>query len=173
MKKVLKFIFGLFSFVYLIVAVFSIICLLKRNDFGYPQFNNKTLIVIDEADGYYEKGDLVILAKPENKDVNINDAVFFYDTEFKKNTLDVGTITEKEVINEKEMTYHVNGTSFSSEYLVGKVSGSVRYPVVGKILSVLTSKWGFFFIIIMPFFILFMVELFAIYTEFKYGNKKN
>ncbi len=173
MKKVLKFIFGLFSFVYLIVAVFSIVCLLKRNDYGYPQFNTKTLIVIDEADGYYEKGDLVILSKPSNDEVNVNDAVFFYETEFKKNTIGIGTVTEKEIVNEKEVTYHVTGTSFSSEFLIGKVSGSVRYPFVGKLLSVLTSKWGFFFIIIIPFFILFMIELFAIYTEIKYGNKKN
>ena len=172
MKKVLKFILSIFSFLYLIVAVFAVVCLLKRNDFGYPQFNNKTLIVIDETDGYYEKGDLVILAKPDNKDVNTNDAVFFYETEFKKNTVGIGTITEKEIINENEVTYHVAGTSFSSDYLIGKVSGSVKYPFIGKILSVLTSKWGFFFVVIIPFFILFMIELFAIYTELKYGSKK-
>ena len=43
---------------------------------------------------------------------------------------------------------------------------------VGKILGILTSKWGFFFIIIIPFFIIFMVELFAIYSELRYGSKK-
>lgn len=172
MKKVLKFIFGVFSCIYLVCAVFSIICLLKRNEFGYPQFNTKTLIVIEESDNYYKKGDLVIITKPNNNDVQINDAVFFYDTEFKKNTLNMATVNSKDVINEKETTYHVNGKSFSSEYLVGKVSGSVKYPFIGKILNLLTSKWGFFFIIIIPFFIMFMVEIFAIYTEIKYGSKK-
>ena len=172
MKKVLKFIFGFLSCIYLVFAVFAIICLLKRNEFGYPQFNTKTLIVIDEDDNYYKKGDLVVLNKPNNNDVKVNDAVFFYETEFKKNTLNIATITGMDVVNEKETTFHVNGTSFSSEFLVGKVSGSVKYSFIGSVLSLLTSKWGFFFIIILPFFILFMIELFAIYTELKYGSKK-
>ncbi len=173
MKKVLKFIFSFVGFIYLVLAVFSIICLLKKNDYGYPQFNNKTLVVIEEdSNNYYKKGDLVVLVKPENKEVNINDAVFFYDTEFKKNTLNVGNVTSKDIINEDEVTYHVSGTSFSSDYLVGKVSGSVKYPFIGTILNLLISKWGFFFIIIIPFFIMFMIELFAIYTELKYGSKK-
>ncbi len=172
MKKVFKLIFSFISCIYLICAVFAIVCLLKKNEFGYPQFNSKTLIVIEEDDNYYKKGDLVVLNKPSNSDVQINDAVFFYETEFKKNTLNIGTITGRDVINEKETTFHVNGTSFSSEFLVGKVSGSVKYPIIGSVLSLLTSKWGFFFIIIIPFFILFMIELFAIYTEIKYGSKK-
>lgn len=174
MKKILKFVFSFIGFIYLVLAVFAIVCLLKKNDFGYPQFNTKTLIVIDEnsSDSYYKKGDLVILNKPDNKDVGINDAVFFYDTEFKKNTLNVGNVTSKDIINENEVTYHVSGTSFSSDYLVGKVSDCIRYPFIGTILNILISKWGFFFVIIIPFFIMFMMELFAIYAELKYGSKK-
>ena len=172
MKKIVKYVFGFVSFIYLLFAVFAIVCLLKKNDFGYPQFNSKTLVVMDENDGNYNKGDLVILNKPSNDDVLVNDMVFFYKTEFKQNTLNVGTVIGKEVVNDKETTFSVNGTKFSSEFLVGKVADSIRYPKIGSVLSFLTSKWGFFFVIIIPFFVLFMIELFAIYTELKYGNKK-
>ena len=173
MKKVLKIVFGFVCFIYLVCAVFAIICLLKKNQFGHPQFNDKTLVVFDEDNEYYKNGDLVVLRKSKNNDVKVNDVVFFYDTEFKRNTLNVGTIIDKEIINENETTFQVKGHKFSSEFLVGKVDDSTRYSGVGKILGILTSKWGFFFIIIIPFFIIFMFELFAIYYELRYGTKKS
>ena len=175
MKKVMKIIMSFVGFVYFIVAIFAIICLLKKNDYGYPQFGKKVLFSVEEAmpEVKLNEGDLVILTKPNNSDVEIGDAVFFYDTEFSKNTLNLGNITAREVINEDETTFTVPGKSFSSEFLVGKVDGAAKYGTVGKILNVLLSRWGFFLIIILPFFIMFMIEIFAIYTELKYGNKKN
>lgn len=175
MKKVLKVIFGFIGFVYFVVAIFAIICLLKKNDYGYPQFGDNVLFAVEETipEAHYEKGDLVVLTKPNNDDVKINDVVFFYDTEFAKNTLNVGSIVNREIINEKETTFSVHGKSFSSEYLVGKAADSKRYKTVGGILNVLLSRWGFFLTIIVPFFVMFMIEIFAIYTELKYGNKKN
>ena len=175
MKKGLKIVLGFVGFIYFVIAVFAIVCLLKKNDFGYPQFGSKTLFVIEEdsKDTGFKKGDLVILVKPKNDEVKVNDGVFFYDTEFKKNTINYGIVNNREVINEEEVTYTVANKSFSSEFLVGKKDGSTKYATIGSILNVLLSKWGFFLIIIVPFFILFMIELFAIYTEVKYGKKKN
>ena len=56
-------VFGFIGFIYLVIAVFGIACLLKKNDFGYPQFGNKTLLVIDEdnKETGLKKGDLLIL----------------------------------------------------------------------------------------------------------------
>jgi len=175
MKKGIKIVFGIIGVVYLIVAICGIACLLKKNEFGYPQFGNKTLLVIEEdnKETGLKKGDLLVLVKPNNDDVKINDGVFFYDTEYKKNTINYGNVTDREVINEKETTFSVATKKFSSEYLVGKLNDSKKYGTIGSILNVLISKWGFFLIIIVPFFIIFMIELFAIYTEVKYGKKKN
>ena len=121
----------------------------------------------------FKKGDLLVLEKPKNEDVKVHEAVFFYDTEFKKNTINVGNVVKKEIINEDETTYFVGTKGFSSEYLVGKANDTVRYPTIGSILNVLLSKWGFFLIIIVPFFIMFMILLFEIYTEIRFGKKKN
>ena len=175
MKKVLRIIFGFIGFVYFVVAVCAIACLLKKNEFGYPQFGSKTLFVIEEdsKDTNFKKGDLIVLTKPKNDDVKINDGVFFYDTEYKKNTINYGNIINREVINEKEVTFSVANKSFSSEYLVGKIDDGVKYSGIGSILNVLLSKWGFFLIIIVPFFIMFVIELFAMYIELRYGKKKN
>ena len=73
----------------------------------------------------------------------------------------------------KETTFSIPGKSFSSQYLVGRASDGVKYAKVGSVLNVLLSRWGFFVIIIVPFFVMFMIELFAIYTEIKYGKKNN
>lgn len=173
MKKVLRIIFGIIGVVYFLIAMFAIICLIKKNEFGYPQFGKKVLFTIEEETGYYQKGDLVVLTKPENKEVMMNDAVFFYDTEFSKNTLDLGNITNIEVINEDETTFTASGKTFSSEFLAGRVVDATRYKGIGSLFDLLLSKWGFFLIIIVPFFVMFMIELFAIYTELKYGIKKN
>ncbi len=172
MKKIMKGIFGFIGVVYFIVAIFAIICLFKKNEFGYPQFGNKVLFSIEEDAGtFYKKGDLVVLTKPDNSEVKMNDAVFFYDTEFSRNTLDLGNITNIEVVNEKESTFTVGGKSFSSEFLAGRVVDSTRYKTIGGLFNIVMSKWGFFLIIIVPFFIMFMIEIFAIYTELRYGSK--
>ena len=175
MKKALKIIFGVIGVIYVVAAVFAIVCLLKKNEFGYPQFGNKTLFVVEEdsKDTGYKKGDLIILVKPNNDDVKETDGVFFYDTDYRRNTINYGNITGREVINEKETTFTIGNKSFSSEFLVGKANDSKKYSTVGSILNVLLSKWGFFLIIIVPFFIMFMIEIFAIYTELRYGKKKN
>ena len=175
MKKGLKIVLGVVGVIYLAIAIVAIVCLLKKNSFGYPQFGDNTLFVVEEdSKGTdFKKGDLVILTKPKNEDVKLEDKVFFYDTEFKKNTINFGKVNNREVINESEVTFTVAGKSFSSEYLVGKLDGSKKYSTIGSILNLLISKWGFFLIIIVPFFIIFMIELFAIYTEIKYGKKKN
>ncbi len=175
MKKILKFLFSFVGFIYFVIAIFAIICLLKKNDYGYPQFGSKVLFVVEEdiQETNYKKGDLVLLSKPNNSDVHLNDAVFFYDTEFSKNTLNLGNITNLEIINENETTFSVPGRSFSSEFLVGRAADSLRYESIGGLLNVLLSRWGFFVIIIVPFFVMFMIEIFAIYTEIKYGSKKN
>ena len=175
MKKVLKLLFSILGVIYFIVAIIAIICLFKKNDYGYPQFGNKVLFAPEEdiQEIGYKKGDLVILSKPNNDDVKVNDTVFFYDTEFNKNTLNLGTISAREVINENETTFTVPGKSFSAEFLAGRVADAKKYKTIGGILDVLLSRWGFFLIIIVPFFVMFMIEIFAIYTEIKYGSKKN
>jgi hypothetical protein len=175
MKKVMKILFSIIGVVYFLIAIFAIVCLLQKNDYGYPQFGKKVLFSVEEEipGSNYEKGDLVIISKPKNEDVKINDAVFFYDTEFSKNTLNLGNITSREVINDEETTFTVPGKSFSSEFLAGRVNDAAKYKTIGGILNVLLSRWGFFLIIIVPFFVMFMIEIFAIYTELKYGNKKN
>ena len=175
MKKVLRIIFSVIGFLYCAIAIFAILCLLNKNEYGYPQFGNKTYFVVleDDKDLDYKKGDLIVLVKPKNNDVKEKEAVFFYDVQFKKNTINIGVVDKIEVINDKETTYHVGEKSFSSDYLVGTVNNSSRYGKIGGALDLILSKWGFFFSIIVPFFIMFLIVLFKIYIEIKFGMKND
>ena len=61
-----------------------------------------------------------------------------------------------------------NGDTYSSEFIIG--SGEKIYPNLGKYLSIVESKWGFLFIILVPNFFLFVYQLYSLIVEVKYGK---
>ena len=61
-----------------------------------------------------------------------------------------------------------NGDTFSSEFIIG--TGTKVYDNIGLYLSVVESKWGFLFIILIPNFFLFVYQLYSLIVEIKYGE---
>ena len=57
------------------------------------------------------------------------------------------------------------------DFVVGKKDKV--YKNVGKYLSVIESKWGFLFIILVPCFFIFIYEIYALIVEIKYGADKD
>lgn len=173
MMKVIGSIFKTILFAYLVICAFATFCLLKTNDDGVVEFGNTSLVVMEnDVLEYYKKGDLVIAKYPDLNSVNKGDPVLFYDTAFNKNTVTLANITDNKYINEKEHTFSYKNDenedkAFSSEYLIGKVNGSNKIAFVGSVLKTMTSKWGFLFLVILPFFIVFMYEAYVIVKEFK------
>ena len=49
-------------------------------------------------------------------------------------------------------------------------TGSKVIPNIGKILSVIESKWGFLFIILVPNFFIFIYQLYALIVRIKYDK---
>lgn len=170
MKKVLKSIFSFIGIIYMIVAVFAIVCLLNFNEYGLTELGNKTLIVVsdNEMEPNFYNGDLIVVNKTANQDVKVNDMIFFYEISFGETYVNLANVIDKYDVNEKETTYTVKDNySFSSEYLIGKVSNSKKYRYIGVVLRVLTSKWGFLFLIILPCLLAFLYEIYAICFEAK------
>lgn len=175
MKKVLKGLFSFFGLVYLVLAIFIIICLLNTNELGTIELGNNTLIIIDndEVSSSYKKNDLIVVPKVSNKDVNENDMIFFYEEHYGEVTVNLANVVSKYDVNEKETTFTVKDNySFSGSKLIGRVNDSVKYTFVGGLISTLTSKWGFLFLIILPFFLIFLYELYAILREIKQALKE-
>lgn len=157
--------------IYAIIAIFVTICLLSFNEYKVSEFGNISFILIDsnETEPDFNKGDLVI----PNKDdvINVGDKVFFYNTYAETMEVTLGEITNAERIVGDEITYTINGDiQLSSEYVIGSAETAERIPVVGSILSVLESKWGFLFLIVFPSLIAFIYEIYVVVSEIR-GKK--
>lgn len=170
MKKVLKAFMMIFGVIYAGIAVILTVCLLNYNDYNITVLGDKSLIIVrnDDLKPDFNKGDLVVVKKNNNDDIKVGDKIFFYDTYKNQISVNFGNIIDKEIVNEDEVTYTMDGNyALSSEYVIGKASTSGRYEGIGTILSVLESRFGFLFIIIFPILILFIYEIYAVVIEVK------
>ncbi len=170
MKKFLK-VFGIILLViYAGVAITLTSFLLKYNDYNITEINGNSFVIVRDEDlkPDFNKGDLVVVKKNDNNDIKPGDKIFFYEIEKDNVTVNLGNVVNKEVVNDKETTFIMDGEyPISSEYVIGKASTSKSYSNLGSILSVLESRYGFLFIIIFPILILFIYEIYAAIKEFK------
>ncbi len=171
--KVIGNIFKTILFAYLVICAFATFCLLKTNDKGVVEIGDTSLVVMEnDVLNYYKKGDLVIVKYPDLNSIGNGEPVLFYDTSFNKNTVTLAKVTDNKYVNEKEHTFSYKNESnedkaFSSEYLIGNVNGSSKMGFVGSVLKTMTSRWGFLFLVILPFLIVFLYEVYVIVKEFK------
>ncbi len=178
MMKIIGSIFKTFLFAYLVICAFATFCLLKTNDKGVVEIGDTSLVVMEnDVLNYYKKGDLVIVKYPPLNSVSKGEAVLFYDTAFNKNTVTLATITDNKYINEKEHTFSYKNENnedkaFSSEYLIGKVNGSNKMGFIGSVLKTMTSRWGFLILVILPFLVVFLYEIYIIVREVKKALKE-
>ncbi len=169
-KKVLKWIFAIIFFSFVIVMT---ILLLYFNDYGVTVFGDKSLIVMKEevSSDKYKKGDLVIVQKEKLEDIKAGDEVFAYKLlEGGSVTVEFGTVGNVIVGNSSKDSYVTfeNGDTYSEQYVIGQ--SSKVYNDVGTYLGVLESRWGFLFIILVPCFLIFISQLYSLIIEIKYGE---
>ena len=167
MKKVLKIGGIILLVVYAAMAITLTLFLLKYNDYNITEINGNSFVIVrdDDLKPDFNKGDLVVVKKNDNKDIKIGDKIFFYEIENEKVTVN---FINKEVVNDKETTFVMDGEyPISSEYVIGKASTSKSYAKLGSVLNVLESRYGFLFIIIFPILIIFIYEIYAAIKEFK------
>lgn len=180
-KRVVLTILGVIFFLF---ALLMTIILLNRNDYGVTEFGSNSLIIIDSeladfgvtdeensdeelTDGKYNEGDLLIVKNLRLDRIKVGDEIFAYSVDDKNVAhVNVGIVGEI-YLDEKAIAYE-NGSGFSSEFIIGKTSKI--YPKYGTVLSIFQSKWGFLFLILIPCFLIFIYELYALIVEIKYGE---
>ena len=62
-----------------------------------------------------------------------------------------------------------NGETYSVKYLIGRPTKV--YNDIGTVLGIIESQWGFLFIVLVPCFLIFIYELYALIVEIKYGDE--
>lgn len=170
MRRILtNLIFG----IYVVIAVFATICLLSFNQFRITEFGNCSLVIIDndELSPQYNKGDLVIVDKSNR--IITGEKVFFYDTYDQEVHVSVGEVLGIEKVTNSESTYTLEGErKISSQYVLGSADDTTKIAFIGTVLSVLESRWGFLFLIVLPALIAFLYQITVVVSEIK-GTKEN
>ena len=163
----------LVSIVLLVFFAFTVtmtILLLNYNKFGITQFDDTSLLIIKKGftSETYQKNSLVIVESKEIKDYQIGEEVFVYHLDGHGGVnIELGVVGQ--VFEEDDAITFSNGNTYSSEFIIG--SGEKIYPNIGKYLSIVESKWGFLFIILVPNFFLFVYQLYSLIVEIKYGKE--
>lgn len=171
MKKLIG---NVFVIIYVIIAVFVTVCLLSYNQYKVTEFGKSSLIIIEDnnLEPEFNNGDLVIINQKDR--IKVGENAFFYNTYSKEMEVTLGKIIAEEKISETEKTYTLEGEMpISSEYIIGPASTASKIPVVGGILGILESKWGFLFIIVFPSLLAFVYELGVVLSELVKSKKEN
>ncbi len=176
MKKVGSILLSILVWIWFIIAVFVTICLLSYNDFKVTTFGKYSLIIMDsdEMEPEFKEGDLLIVKRNADNKINVGDEVFYYNTSKDSNvTIFTDKVQDKEAVTKTETTYTLNNSSVSGDYVIGTTSSTTAYHGLGTILGVLTSKWGFMFLVILPTLFAVIYEIMMIIDLVKNGEEED
>lgn len=176
MKKVLEgiknFIIFVIGVVYFAFALFMTVLLLNYNRFNITQFGNYSWVMINEniSNEEFARGDLVIVKSIKFEDMKEGEYLFTYRIDNRRiPSIRVGRIGTV-YAEEKAVTFE-NGETYSEEFIAGVPYE--KHAKIGGILSIIESKWGFLFIVLVPCFLIFIYEVYSLIIEIKYGAMKD
>ena len=145
------------------------VLLLNFNKFGVTQFDETSLLIIKKSfsSETYKRGSLVFVESKNIGDYKEGEEVFVYHLDGHGGVnIQLGIVGQ--VFPDDDAITFTNGGTYSSEFIMG--SGTKIYPNLGRFLSIIESKWGFLFIILVPNFFLFVDQLYSLIVEIKYGK---
>lgn len=168
LKIIKSIIMGVLLFVYFSFVIVMTVLLLNFNDYGVTEFGSTSLIIINDeiSNENYKKGDLVVTEKKKINKLTVGEEIFTYKVDSKGNvSIDLGKIGN--LYPEEEALSFENGSTYSMEFVAG--SPKEVHEKIGTYLSVIESKWGFLFIVLVPSFLIFVYEVYSLIVEIKYG----
>lgn len=173
MKKVLV---TILIVLYAIFAISVTILLLSYNEYNCSVIGDNTLYIVkDESlEPRYQKGDLLIIKKSIDKNINIDDELIMYQViTSEEYQLVTGKLTRK-TQQGRNITYTLEEQgNFDSSYLVGRTKDVKVIHNLGTFLSIFESKWGYLFSVVIVSLLLFLQELFDLFVEIRYGIQES
>lgn len=169
LKAIKNIIIGIVGAAFLIFTLFISILLLNYNEYGVTQFGDTSVIIIrDEiSSNNYKKGDLVLVKAKKPQEIKVGDEMFAYYIDYNnKPLIDLGIVGT--VAEDGTGFAFENGSAYSMKFSIGEATKV--FHKVGTYLSIIQSKWGFLFMILVPCFLIFVYGIYALIVEIKYGN---
>ena len=158
--------------VVIIVYVLGITSLiLFRNEFGYTQFGDKTLITVDRdmvgdiPDS--KNGDLYVVTN--NHEYKIGDKIYYYIVLNDKYAVRYGEVAKTRGTGSNTL-YFVKYNDETSSVTSSKVIGDSvkKYNGYGKTISFLQGKMAFLFLVLLPIMIVFIYQIYELINIVKY-----
>lgn len=170
MKGKIRWLFRIIEFIIIFYAIALTAFLLCKNKFGYTQFGDYTLIPIQlmqerNIDGV-KKGELLVVQN--SNDIEEGDKIYYYMVYHESYIIKSGVVTS---IKNDDYSYLYTVDEKDPTTIVGtKVLGkySTTYPKWGTILSILSSRLGFLFLVLLPILIVFIYQVYEFVMIIRY-----
>ena len=178
LKVIKSIVTSILGFVFFVFALSMTVLLLSYNDYGLSEFGNKTLILMtdDIYSENYKKGDLVVVEKRGfsrnggyTDVIEQGDEIFAIRVDAYGNAyVEVGVVGK--IYEDEQAIAFENGSTFALKFVLGEAVDT--YPNIGGFLSIIESKWGFLFLVLVPCFLIFIYEIYSLIIEIKYGKEE-
>lgn len=178
MKKVGRFIANTLIVVYAIIAITVTILLLSYNDYQISVIGDYTFVIMkdDELEKHgYPEGALVLVKETKAKNINEGDHIFLYRTiSTSQFEIKYAQVILKDTSGGEYATqYILDGNAIvDHEDVIGTTKDIKVIPHLGTILSILQSRYGYLFLIVVVSFIAFLYEIYELIMEIKYGERE-
>ena len=141
------------------MAIYVTANILAYDEYHLTEWGGNVYINLDKNLGSYQKGNMLVIKN--RNDYKANDNIFY--CTFKEDdcvvsygrieTMMGGIIVNKETI--------------PTASIIGVDKDVKVIPVIGGILNVLESRWGYLCVVVLPIFVAFVYEIFHISREVK------
>lgn len=171
MKKVLG---SILLVVYSIIAITVTVLLLSFNDYNISEIGGYTVYIVqdDSLEPEYKQGSILLIKSTNDKNVQVGDEMFLYKVINTQEFEVVNRTLEGKTQQGRHTIYLVGeDESYASDYFIGKASDTIVIEGWGYLLSLLESKWGYLFCVVVVSLLLFLQEVFELVMEIKYGGK--
>ena len=162
MKNVLGFIWRVVEVLIIVYVIIITSFILSRNKYNYTQFGDYTLVNVDllaekNIKGV-KSGDLLIIKN--SLDINKGDVIYYYAVRE-----DNYIVKSNEVLEVKSDDYNSlytindgDNNTIAGTRVLGKYS-SIHHKW-GSVLSILESKFGFLFLVLLPIMVVFIYQIY-------------
>lgn len=178
MEKLKKMCINVLIVAYAVIAIAVTILMLSYNDYHCSVIGGYTFIIMEddelEEQGYPE-GALVLVKETKARNINKGDHIFLYrqisTSQFEIKYAEV--ILKDESKGEYNVTYVLEGgTVIDHLDVIGSTEDIIVIENLGTILSILQSRYGYLFLIVVVSFIAFLYEIYELIMEIKYGERE-